>query len=77
MGRGRRSEYKEGTNRITARELETLQLAADGFSCEESGAIMKIGGMAVKNHRRDLFNKMGAENIAQAVAMAIRRKLIE
>lgn len=61
---------------LTPKEIERLQAYADG----ETPSSLAILGVAaegsLKNQRRIIFDKLGADTIAQAVAMGIRRGII-
>lgn len=65
------------TRELSPREREALQLAADGFECKDSGIRMGVSTQYVKKLRHDAFMKLGADNTAHAVAVAMRRKLID
>lgn len=62
---------------LTARELEILQMAADGVDCENTARELGICRGSVKRYRNFATVKLGADNITQAVAMALRRGLIK
>ncbi len=62
--------------RLTAREREVLRLVAAGKSNKEIGAALHISERTAKFHVTAIFNKLGAENRAQAVAVAKERHLI-
>jgi len=62
--------------RLSAREREVLALLADGKSNKEIAAALKITERTVKFHVTAIFNKLGAENRAQAVTIAHQRGLV-
>jgi DNA-binding NarL/FixJ family response regulator len=62
--------------RLSAREQAVLQHVADGQSYAATGASLGIGAETVKTHLKNAFDKLGAETRTQAVAEALRRKLI-
>jgi LuxR family quorum sensing-dependent transcriptional regulator len=62
---------------LTPREHEVLQWAARGKSAWEIGEILDIGKRTVEEHAAAAVRKLGAVNRAQAVAIAVRDKLIE
>jgi DNA-binding CsgD family transcriptional regulator len=58
-------------------ELTVLQMAANGHTCKSSAVILGVGTERVKKLRQLALLKLGADHSAQAVAMAIRRGLIQ
>ena len=62
--------------RLSKREREVLQLVAAGRSNKEIGAELKVTERTVKFHVTAIFNKLGAENRTQAVAIAHERGLV-
>jgi DNA-binding NarL/FixJ family response regulator len=62
--------------RLSAREREVLRLVASGRSNKEIAAALKIAERTVKFHVTAIFNKLGAENRAQAVAIAHQRGIV-
>ena len=62
--------------RLSAREREVLRLVADGKSNKEIAAALRISERTAKFHVTAIFNKLGAENRAQAVALAKQRHMI-
>lgn len=62
--------------RLSAREREVLRLVAAGRSNKEIAAALTIAERTVKFHVTAIFNKLGAENRAQAVAIAAERGLV-
>jgi len=61
---------------LTAREREVLRLVAQGKSNKEIAAALRISERTAKFHVTAIFNKLGAENRAQAVALAKERHMI-
>jgi DNA-binding NarL/FixJ family response regulator len=62
---------------LSLRELQVLEAVADGKSNKEIAAALAIAEDTVKTHLRRLFEKLGAADRAQAVAIALRQNLIE
>ena len=56
---------------LTNREEEILQLISQGFSTNAIAKQLHLSINTVKSHRRNLFRKMGANNMA----VLIRRGL--
>ena len=62
---------------LTARELEVLQLVAEGLGNAEIGGRLFIVEGTVKNHLHNILEKLHLENRVQAAAYAIREGLVE
>jgi DNA-binding NarL/FixJ family response regulator len=61
---------------LTPRELAVLRLVAAGQSNRQIAESLGISERTVKVHVTAIFNKLGADNRAQAVALAGRRGLL-
>lgn len=61
---------------LSEREIDVLQLAADGFTNREIARILFISEETVKSHVRLVLAKLPAKNRANAVAVACRRGLV-
>lgn len=61
---------------ITPRELEILQLIADGFSNREIAGKLFVSENTVKTHTSRLFDKLSAKRRTQAVQMGKELGLI-
>lgn len=62
--------------RLSARQKEILGLLAEGLSNKEIGARLGVTERTAKFHVNAVFNRLGADNRAQAVALAGRLGLI-
>jgi LuxR family quorum sensing-dependent transcriptional regulator len=62
---------------LTPREREVLCWVAQGNSAWEIGEILSIAKRTVDEHAQSAMRKLGAANRTQAVAIAIRDRLIE
>ena len=60
----------------SAREIEVLQLIADGLVNREIGDRLFLSEETVKSHVRHLLAKLQARSRAHAVAVGLRRGLI-
>jgi DNA-binding NarL/FixJ family response regulator len=67
---------KRRPRRLTARELDVLSHVAAGLSTKQIARDLGITERTVKFHVASIFNKLGAETRAQAVAQAARRGLL-
>jgi two-component system, NarL family, nitrate/nitrite response regulator NarL len=62
---------------LSAREREIMQRIANGENAAQIAQALHLGLSTVKTHRAHLFEKLGVSDRAPAVAVAIRRGLIE
>ena len=62
---------------LTKREIEVLIGMSHGRSNAQIGAELYLSEDTVKTHARRLFRKLGANDRAQAVAIGLRRGLIQ
>ena len=62
--------------RLSARELEVLQLMADGLSNQQIAERLFVSLNTIKTHTSNLFLKMEVERRTQAIEMAKRLGLI-
>lgn len=62
---------------LTAREREVLRLIADGLPSKQIARELSISERTVKFHAASINRKLGADNRAQAVALAAQRGLLE
>ncbi|MBI2724591.1 MAG: response regulator transcription factor [Chloroflexi bacterium] len=62
---------------LTAREREILQLVAGGSTDRAIAHSLAISSKTVNKHVASCMNKLGAQSRAQAVALALRRGLID
>jgi DNA-binding NarL/FixJ family response regulator len=61
---------------LTQRERDVLRLLADGLSNEEIGKRLFISAETVRTHVRKAMDKLDADTRTQAVAKALRDRLI-
>ncbi len=61
---------------LTRRELEVLQMLADGLSNKEIAAKLNISEHTVKFHVASILGKLGATSRTEAVSLGIRRGLV-
>jgi two-component system, NarL family, response regulator len=67
---------RRGGGLLSSRELAVLRLVAAGQSNQQIAESLGITERTVKFHVTAIFNKLGADNRAQAVALAGRRGLL-
>ncbi len=66
----------QDTYGLSDREIEVLQLLADGMSNKEIAARLFISTQTVKTHIAHIFDKLGVSDRTEAVAAALRRGLV-
>lgn len=62
--------------RLSARELEVLGLLAEGATNKEVAVRLHIAERTVKAHVTSIFNKLGVNSRAEAVAVALRSGIL-
>jgi two-component system NarL family response regulator len=62
---------------LTGREIEVLQHVANGLTSKEIGHVLFISENTVKNHVRNILDKLGLHSRNEAVLYAIRENLID
>ncbi len=62
--------------RLTKRELVVLEQAARGLSAAQSGRESHHEEQTIKFHRTHVMRKLGAKNIAHAVALAYKQGIL-
>ena len=71
------TKTRDGSDVLTAREREILQLLADGMSNADVAAQLFISQETVKSHVRHILTKLEADTRTQAVAIALRDAMID
>jgi predicted ATPase/DNA-binding CsgD family transcriptional regulator len=61
---------------LSVRETEVVRLVAEGLSSKEIGRQLFLATSTVNYHLTSIFNKLGVDTRAQAVAVAARRNLL-
>lgn len=68
---------RNGANGLTGRELDILAELASGSTDHEIATKLFVGEGTVKTHVRHILGKLGARNRTEAIASALRRRLIQ
>ncbi len=76
MNQAAAGKGKEGEGQPTERQQEVLKLVADGLSSKELASRLYISQTTLKREFRNIFNLLGVNDRAHAVAEAYRRHLI-
>jgi DNA-binding CsgD family transcriptional regulator len=66
-----------GLSPLSAREVEILVLAGDGFTVREIAEKLTISPATVKTHLEHIYKKLGVRDRVAAVAYGLRTKIIE
>ena len=70
------SDEDEIDEPLTAREIQVLELLAEGLANKAIAARLNISDQTVKFHVASISGKLGAKNRTDAVRRAVRRGLI-
>ena len=62
---------------LTERDIAMLEIAATGDGEQEMAAALHLKVNYVKQLRKRLYDKLGADNMVQAVGLAVRRGIIK
>ena len=74
------AQFDHGTEpyeRLTDREKEILKLLAEGHSSHQISNQLYLSVKTVLNYRRNIMQKLGAENAAQLIKYAIKIGLVD
>jgi len=69
--------FLHSRNDLTPREIDVLQLIADGKANKEIGDHLSIGEASVKSHVANILSKLDARDRTHAVAIGLKRGIIE
>ena len=69
-------EVRSGERGLSPRELDVLKFVSKGCANTEIAKLLGVSHNTVKNHLKAIFEKMGAADRAEAVALALRRGVI-
>ncbi len=70
------SEKDEMTDKLSAREIQVLELLAQGQSNSEIAGILGLSESTVKNHLRTILDKLHLRNRVQAAVYAVQQGLM-
>ncbi len=66
----------EQAHALTRREVEVLEMLANGASTTEVAARLYVSAKTVKNHLAHVYSKLGADSRTKAVAKAVRLGIV-
>jgi DNA-binding NarL/FixJ family response regulator len=67
----------QNTTELSKRQIEILQMIAEGVSSQEISNFLFISASTVKREIRNIFDKLGVNDRAHAVSTAIKRNIIK
>ncbi len=68
---------KTKNSRPTQSELNVLKYIVEGYSSKEIAIRLSVTEDTIEAHRKSLFIKLDARNVAHLVSIAIRQRLVE
>ncbi|MBI5772029.1 MAG: response regulator transcription factor [Verrucomicrobia bacterium] len=71
----RRFEVADGSNALSARELEIVRRVAEGQSTKEIAFELKVSTKTVETHRTNAMEKVGEKSVAGLTKFAVREGL--
>lgn len=66
------NDFKEGSDCLADREIQTLRLVAQGLSNEEIGAELYLSAATIKKQLGSIMQKLNLENRVQVAVYAVR-----
>ena len=73
----RKGDFKKKNNRLSSREMEVLQLIAEGKANKQVAAELGVSFKTVDKHRQHLMSKLNIHDIAGLTRYAIAEGIIE
>jgi DNA-binding NarL/FixJ family response regulator len=74
---GPRGRFEKRTNRLSSREVEVLQLIAEGKPNKQVAGELGVSFKTVDKHRQHLMNKLDIHDVAGLTRYAIAEGIIE
>ena len=71
------SRFPPASTVLSERETQVLRRVAEGLANKQIAAALHITERTVKFHLSSVFTKLGADNRAQAVALAVQRGFLD
>lgn len=69
-------ELSDDLLKLTAREIQILQMTASGQTAREIGQYFSISRRTVEKYREEILEKLGAKNLSEATATGVRTGII-
>jgi DNA-binding NarL/FixJ family response regulator len=70
------SQEKRKGQHLTDRQVEVLQLLAEGRAMKEIGSILKMATRTVAFHKYRMMEELGIKNSAELVRYAVRNRMV-
>ena len=70
------ADPSRGSEKLTARQREVLQLVANGHTMKEIASALNVSNRTVESHKYDLMERLGLETTAQLIQYAIKRGIV-
>ena len=70
-------QNSEESESLTQRELQVLQLVAEGRTTKEIAASLGVSAKTADSHRSNIMHKLNMHTVAELVRYAIRRGLVQ
>ena len=74
--RQRAMDARRNSVALTDRQAQVLQLIVEGRTTAAIAATMQISRSTVEHHKQAAFRRLGARNLAHAVAIAVRHNIV-
>jgi len=69
-------EKKSKSKLLTSKQLQVLQLRADGLTNKEVARYLYVSEETVKSHTKNIIAKLEATNMTNAIFIAVKKELI-
>ena len=73
----REDDRRAGADALTERELQVVNLIAEGHTSREIAEVLVISDKTVERHRANILEKLGLRDLVDLTRYAIRRGLVE
>jgi len=74
---GAATAHTAGPHRLTAREMEVVQLLAEAKTSKEAATRLGVSVKTVEAHRANIMRKLNLHSIAELVCYAVRNQIIQ
>jgi DNA-binding NarL/FixJ family response regulator len=71
------SAVKSKTPQLTSRQMEVLQMVAEGYATKQMASLLSVSLKTVEKHRQDLMDTLNIHNIASLTRYAVSIGVVE